>query len=81
MAPLNKQQLMCLLATLFTNETQVLNSYASTVLLLLEEYLKSQKNLEEAIIERNRTLRRYFRRREKFSLRRPRVNWVNPSLH
>ena len=81
MARLNKQQLMSLLATLFTNETQVLqilNSCASTVLLLLDEYLKCQTNLEEAIIERNKAIRRYFRRREKFSLRRKRVHWVNP---
>ena len=61
MAPVNKQhiccllQLICLLATLFTNETQVLqvlNSCASTVRLLLEEYLKSQMNLERQSLNR-----------------------------
>ena len=64
MTSLNKQQLMCLLTTLLTNETQimqVLASYDTALLLLIDQYQKNQDILHDAVIERNRALRRYIR--------------------
>ena len=64
MTSLNKQQLMCLLTTLLTNETQimqVLASYDTALLLLIDQYQKNQDILHDAVVERNRALRRYIR--------------------
>ena len=72
---------MCVLTTLLTNEVQliqVLNSCNTTLLLLLDEFLESQKTLEDAVRERNRPLRRYIRRSERYIIRRPRLHWKNP---
>ena len=65
---------MCLLSTLISNVVQVLqvvNSCNSTLLMLLGEFDKSEKALEAAVNERNRSLRRYIRQRERYMLRNP----------
>ena len=64
MTSLNEKQLMCLLTTLLTNETQimqVLASYDTALLLLIDQYQKNQDILHDAVIERNRALQRYIR--------------------
>ena len=81
MATLDDKQLMCLLTTLLNNEIQViqvLGSCNTALLLLIDEYQKSQTLLHQVVMERNRSLRRYIRRRERFLMRRPRITWVSP---
>lgn len=77
----NEEQLMCILSTLISNLVeviQVINSFSATILPVINQYLESLKRLEEATLERNRSLRRYLRHCEKYSLRQPRTNWINP---
>ena len=81
MAPINEKQLMCLLTTIFSNQVevlQVLNSCSTALVLLLNEYFDSLKNLEDAVLARNAALRRYLRRRERYTIRHPRTYWINP---
>ena len=72
MMRLNRKELagvLTALCTILVQVLQVANLGTSAFLLLLQEYIESQNALQDALVERNRALRRYIRHQQRFGLR------------
>ena len=69
MARLTNKQLISLLTvitSLLSGLVQILYSYSAIQMLLIDEYNRTQTELQNLVRERNVSLRRYIRQKERF---------------
>ena len=81
MAPMNNQQLVSLITALTTELQQViqmLNSCNTTILFLIDKLQENNIQLQSALNERNRSLMRFIRARERYITRNPRLYHIEP---
>ena len=81
MTTLSNEELLTVIAaitTLLSTSLKCLYSCQSIVTTLIEEYNRNQTALQNLITERNKMVRRYIRRKERFINRRARIYWIKP---